>query len=200
MISRLRGHLWEADAGRVVVEASGVGYEVFVPHSVFTRLPPEGEPIEFYVRHVVREDGQFLYGFQDAFQRKLFDLLTEVKGCGPKIGLSLLSELGDDAIASAIQVQDAKMLARAPGVGPRLAERIILELRDKVNQELLGQKIARAVVSDRPLRIAATDDLVEALVALGYRRLEAETAATEARQTGESVEDQLKVALRSLRR
>jgi Holliday junction DNA helicase RuvA len=183
----------------VVIDVQGVGYEAFIPESAFASLPPLGNPVDFYVRQVFREDAVTLYGFLEAQERNLFDLLTEVKGCGPKIGLSLIGQLGCRAVREAIVLQDAKQLAKANGVGPRLAERLILELKDKVQQEAFEQKIETALVAKRSVS-ADADDLVDALLALGYRRQEAEAAAEIARDEAEGVEQQLKVALKRLQR
>ncbi len=181
----------------VVVEACGVGYEVMVPESVLLSLPPVGERVDLRIRQVFREDGVTLYGFADAFQRRLFDLLLEVKGCGPKFGLALIGQLGEDAVAGAIQAQDTRALCRATGVGPRLAERIALELRDKIQEEALAR---RAQSSACRAPAAPDDELVDALLSLGYRRAEAEAAAEAARSQAEGVEAQLRIALRSLAR
>jgi Holliday junction DNA helicase RuvA len=197
VIARLRGELLEVGDGVVVVEACGVGYEVMVPESVLLSLPPVGERVDLRIRQVFREDGVTLYGFADAFQRRLFDLLLEVKGCGPKIGLALIGQLGEDAVAGAIQAQDTRALCRATGVGPRLAERIALELRDKIQEEALARK---AQSSARRTPPAPDDELVDALLSLGYRRAEAEAAAEAARAQAEGVEEQLRIALRSLAR
>lgn len=199
MIGRLRGELLEVDSGMAVIDAGGVGYEVMVPESVLANLPEIGELVELYTRQVFREDGVSLYGFSEAYERKLFDKLTEVKGCGPKIGLSLLGQLGADIVTNSIVGQDAKMLARASGVGPRLAERIILELKDKLQTDALVRKAGAAGKTGAPLP-PASNDLVEVLLALGYRRQEAETAADDAMKTEGTVEDQLKIALRRLAR
>lgn len=200
MIARLRGELLEAQSGRVVVDAGGVGYEVLVPESVLVQMPSIGEGVELHVRQVFREDGVTLYGFVDPFERRVFDLVTDVKGCGPKTGLAIIGELGAEGAANAIAVQDAKALSRASGVGPRLAERIILELREKIQQETFLRKVASS--DDRAaVRIPKrTDELIEALLALGYRRQEAEQAADVARDEADTVEEQVLVALRSLRK
>lgn len=200
MIGRLRGELVETSGGLVTVDVGGVGYEVSVPDSVWLQLPPIGEPVELRTRQVFREDGVTLYGFLNAWQRRLFDLLTDVKGCGPKIALSLIGQLGEESVASSIVSQDAKALARAQGVGPRLAERIILELKDKIVEENLSRMVDQATAPRAAISNGKADELVDALIALGYRRLEAETAARQARNEAESVEDQLKAALRSLAR
>lgn len=186
------------DGPLVVVEAGGVGYEVLVPDAVAVQLPAIGEEATLLIRQIFREDGVSLYGFLLPFQRRLFDLLLSVKGCGPKVGLALIGQVGEDTVASAILAQDAKILIRATGVGARLAERIILELKDKIQEEAFLRKIESAA----PVRKKAppADELVDALVSLGYRRNEAESAASEAREQAGDVQDQIKVALRLLQR
>lgn len=198
MIGRLRGELLEVDGSLAVVDAGGVGYEVLLPDSVLVQLPGVGEQVDLMIRQIFREDGVTLYGFMAPFQRRLFDLLQSVKGCGPKVGLALIGQLGEDAVATAIVSQDARVLARATGVGARLAERIILELKDKMAEEQFQRKVAAAVVRKPAAKPA--DELVDALLALGYRRNEAEEAADVARGEAELVEDQLKLALKRLQR
>lgn len=192
MIGRLRGTVLETAGNLVTVDVGGVGYEVLVPDSVLIHVGREGASVDLRVRQVFREDGVTLYGFSEAGQRRLFDLLMEVKGCGPKIGLALLGQLGEETVTAAIAGQDARQLARATGVGPRLAERIILELKDKISEEML---LARA--SGVKLKSAPADEVVEALMALGYRRIEAENAADSAGSEG-SVEERIRAALRVL--
>jgi Holliday junction DNA helicase RuvA len=198
MIGRLRGTLVDREGSTVVVECAGVGYEVQIPESVSMQLPTLDVEVTLLTRQIFREDGVSLYGFLEEFQRRLFDLLMTVKGCGPKVALSLIGAVGEDAVAGAIQAQDARALSRAPGVGARLAERIILELREKIGEEQFAKRVAAAAV----LRQAPgpSDELVDALVALGYRRSEAESAANEARDTSDVVEDQLRHALRVLQK
>jgi len=197
MIGRLRGQIIEVGGSTVLIDVHGVGYEVMVPELVLMRLPAPGEVAELRIRQIFREDGVTLYGFLEPFQRRIFDLLIEVKGCGPKIGLALIGQLGEQAVASAILAQDSRSLARATGVGPRLAERIILELKDKMAAEAFQNRVEASLPN---AVVPITDELVDALLALGYRRAEAETAAEEARAQAEGVEEQIKFALRSLRR
>ncbi len=197
MISRLRGTLLEIDGSYAVVEAGGVGYEVSVPESVAHALPPIGTETILLIRHVIREDSQALYGFLEAYERRMFDLLLEVKGCGPRIAQALLGQLGADATAGAIAAQDVRALSRANGVGPRLAERIIVELKEKVGQEQFLRRVTGAATKQAPA--TRSSELVDALLALGYRRSEAEAAARDAQTGADSVEEQLKLALRSLR-
>ncbi len=190
MIGRLRGVLLETAGPMATIDVGGVGYEVLVPDSVLVQLPPPGSDVDLRVRQVFREDGVTLYGFLLASQRRLFDLLLEVKGCGPKIGLSLIGQLGEESVSAAILAQDARVLARATGVGARLAERIILELKDKIAEESFLQR----VVGTKTATI--DDEVVEALLALGYRRPEAEAAAKAASEG--TVEERIREALRKL--
>lgn len=194
MIGRLRGTLLETEGGMVTVECGGVGYEVLVPDSVLLQLPPVGAEVELRTRQIFREDGVTLYGFQESFQRRLFDQLLSVKGCGPKIGLALIGQLGEHGVAGSILAQDARALSRAQGVGPRLAERIILELKDKMSEEALMQKVTGSS-SRRMPEISPADDLLDALLALGYRRPEAEAAAREAREESGDLQTQIKTAV-----
>ncbi|HEY3783442.1 MAG TPA: Holliday junction branch migration protein RuvA [Fimbriimonadaceae bacterium] len=197
MIGHLRGTLLESEGGFVLVECGGVGYEVLVPESVMMQLPPTGVEVSLRIRQIFREDGVTLYGFTEIFQRRLFDLLLTVKGCGPKIGLALIGQLGEEGVAGAILAEDARALARANGVGARLAERIILELKDKMATESLMRKITDSSNKRMPM-IAPDDDLVDALMALGYRRPEAESAARDAREESEDLQSQIKIAVGKL--
>jgi len=181
----------------VLVDCGGVGYEVLVPESVMLQMPAVGDRVELRVRQVSREDDVHLYGFLQPFQRRLFDLLLSVKGCGPKIGLSLIGQLGEQAVAGAIMAQDARALSRAQGVGVRVSERIILELKDKIAAEALLRK-ADEMTPRRALVSLPEDDLIDALVALGYRRPEAENAAREARQEAEGLQAQIRFAVQML--
>ena len=198
MIGRLRGELLVIEGAMVVVDAGGVGYEVLVPDAVIIQLPQIGERVDLLIRQIFREDGVSLYGFLKPFQRRLFDLLLSVKGCGPKVGLALIGQVGEDSVASAILAQDVKVLVRATGVGARLGERIILELKDKIQEEAFLRKIENASPVRKPA--IPTDELVDALLSLGYRRNEAEGAASEAREQANDVQDQIKIALRLLQR
>lgn len=196
MIARMRGEVIEVGNGRVVIDAGGVGYEVQVPESVFLAIGHIGQDVDLRIRQVFREDGQFLFGFINAEQRRLFDLLTEVKGCGSKISLAAISELGEHGVVSAIATGDHRMLVRTPGIGPKLAERIVVELKDKVAELALVHRAAVTMTNGAP----PSDEVVDALIALGYRRQEAEGAASEARAESDVVEDQIRAALRRLAR
>ncbi len=198
MIGRLRGEFIGVEGLLALIEAGGVGYEVSLPDLVMAQLPPPGSQVVLLVRQIFREDGVSLYGFLEPFQRRLFDLLLSVKGCGPKVALALIGQLGEDAVANAIVGSDARALARATGVGVRLGDRIVLELKDKMQEEVLLRKVGGQTMPRA--KAEPTDELVDALLALGYRRNEAETAAASAKETAGEMQDQLKHALRVLKK
>ncbi|HSI73117.1 MAG TPA: Holliday junction branch migration protein RuvA [Fimbriimonas sp.] len=197
MIGRLRGELIEIEGSLAVVDVAGVGYEVMLPETVLAQVSIS-ESVELLTRQIFREDGVSLYGFLTPFQRRLFDLLLTVKACGPKASLALIGQLGEDSVASAILAQDAKILTRATGVGPKLAERITLELRDKIQEEAFIRKIESASPPKR--RPEPPDELFDALTALGYRRSEIESIAGEAKGAGADVQEQIRAALRLLKK
>ena len=200
MIARLRGEVVEVLANRLVVEFGGVGYDVQVPESVVTQLGELGREITLFIRATYREDDASLYGFATAEQRRLFDLLRDVKGCGPRISLALIGFLGDAGTVQAIAAQDTKALAQTPGIGIRMAERISVELKDKVGDFALAASVQRAVVAARRPAPIPADELVEALMALGYRRQEADEAAAAVRDQADDTPTQLRLALQRLSR
>ena len=171
MIGLLRGSVVEIEGNLALIEVSGVGYEVIVPDSALGRLTPKSE-VTLYTRQIFREDGVTLCGFLDRNERRVFDLLLEVKGCGPKVAQALIGQVGADAISASIIGNDAKTLSRASGVGQRLAERIILELKPKIEKGAFVLGGSAVAVISNPDR-----DLVEALVTLGYRRQDADSVA-----------------------
>lgn len=189
MISRIRGEVWDVGVGRLVVGCAGVGYEVHVATDVAALTAP-GATVDLYTRLVVREDEWVLYGFVHRADRLAFDLVREAKGCGPKLSLALVGQLGAAHLAQAVASNDTATLARVPGIGLRTAERICTELRDKVAE--LGASAPDA--TPRP----TDDEVVAALVSLGYKRAEAEAATRD--QAEGTVEDRIRSALRALRR
>lgn len=200
MIGRLRGELVGIEGNLAVVDCGGVGYEVALPEAVLTQLPLPGEPVTLLTRQIVREDAVTLYGFLQPFSRRLFDLLLTVQGCGPKVALALLGQVGEEAVAGAVLAQDSRALTRASGVGPKLAERIILELKAKMQEEALNRRLEAIVAPKKKQPALPSDELVDALLALGYRRGEAENAAAEARERSDDVQEQLRHALRVLQK
>ena len=171
MIAKLAGILDQLAADGAVVDVNGVGYLAFCSTRTLGRLPPLGSPVRLLIETHVREDHIHLYGFADTAERDWFRLLTTVQGVGARLALAVLSAMAPDELALAILAQDRASLARAEGVGPRLAARIVNELKDKAGGLALAKAAApsaAAAPSDGPAA-----DAVSALVNLGYRRAEA---------------------------
>ncbi len=193
MIGLLRGTVVEIEGNLVLIEVAGVGYEVIVADSALSKLNPKTE-VMLYTRQIFREDGVTLCGFLDRGERRVFDLLLEVKGCGPRVAQALIGQVGADLVSTSIIANDAKTLSRATGVGQRLAERIILELRPKIEKGAFVLSGGTAVVISSPDR-----DLVEALATLGYRRPDAELAASKV-DMGLALDERIKLALQLLKK
>src|SRR5213594_1707383 len=168
MIAHVRGRLASKSVDRVVVETpGGVGYEVVVPLGVMERLPATGAEITLSTELVVREDGWALYGFLDEVERRFFQRLTSVTGVGPKIGIALLSALGVERGARALREKNIALLSSVSGIGRKTAERLALELGDKVNEFVDGGAPAMPGGAEAALR---------ALERLGYTTAEADRA------------------------
>ena len=199
MIAQLRGRILEKQPNRIVVDVNGVGYDVFVPLSTFYGLGEAGSDIALRIYTHVREDALQLFGFLTDLERQLFERLISVSGIGPKMGVSLLSGMEARDLLLAVQRGDVARLTGIPGIGKKTAERIVLELKDRVAQLGVEPEEAAAPVSagDR-LR----DDLLSALLNLGYHRPLAEKAVDAALGAGgePSFEVALKAALRELMR
>jgi len=179
MIATLRGKLQARDSGRLIVESAGVGYEVFIPLSTFYQLPPIGADVFLEVRQVVREDALNLYGFFSIGEKRAFDLLMQVQHVGPKLGLAILSTLTPAELVAAIGREDVEKIDAVPGVGPKVAERIVRELRDKAAElKLLAPAPESTTAGSVPGGEGASplDDAVSALVNLGYKPAEAKRA------------------------
>jgi Holliday junction DNA helicase RuvA len=172
MIAHLRGRLFSKQPGQAIVEAGGVGYDVVISIPTFAALPAEGSEVSLHVHTQVREDVLALYGFLDLKEKRLFERLITVSGVGPKLAVTILSGLNPESTVTAIRGQDHATLTRIPGVGKKLAERLVVELKDKLED----MAVAPAVVSAGP----AGDDVLSALVNLGYQRPAAQKAITTA--------------------
>lgn len=203
MIAWLEGVLRHKAPTRVVVDVSGVGYELLVSLQTFEQLPDAGKTVALYVRTVVREDSFLLYGFANARERAAFDLLLKASRVGPKLAQAILSGIEPDRLLLALRAGDVQALRRAPGVGPKMAERMGVELRDGAAKLLVqGGEAGRAdgdVIAEEEVH----DQLLSALLNLGYPRSQAErvvdAAAAEAGD-GASIESLIRVALRRLAR
>lgn len=202
MISYIRGTLAEKNEDSAVVEAHGVGYQIFVPVPVLSELPPLGESVKIYTYFSVREDGMSLFGFLSRQDLAMFKQLIGVNGIGPKSALGILSALRPDVLRMAVASGDAKTISRAPGVGPKTAQRIILDLKDKIRLEdvLAGGLEESLAVPEEISEVGqAGKEAVEALTALGYSAAEAAGAVKKVKITEEmTAEDVLKGALRHL--
>ena len=172
MITFLQGKLVEALPTHVTVEVNGVGYEALIPLSSFDKLPPPGQPLKLLTHLVVREDAHLLYGFMTAAERELFRLLINtVSGIGPKIALNILSGINVTAFRGAVAGGDIKMLSQISGVGKKTAERIVIELKDKIGPGgILEAQSAQHALSASEQKV---NDAVLALIALGYKPAEA---------------------------
>ena len=196
MIAYVRGLLAEKSPTRAVVEAAGVGYELFIPISTYEKLPREGAEVKLLVAHVVREDDEILFGFATETEKELFLKLTGVSGVGPKIALALLSGAGLGELATSIAAGDAKRLAAIKGVGKKTAEKICVELRDKVQNLALAAKGFGKGGAVSPI----VADSIAALRALGFNEEASSKMVTEAfakTPDVDSVEKVIRLALAS---
>jgi len=174
MIVSLRGKLIEAGVLRVVIESAGVGYEVNVPVTTAERLPKLGAEVFLLIHHVFREDGQALYGFAVAEEREFFKLLVEkVSGVGPKMALNILSRLSLPILRDAILRGDVALLSQCPGIGKKTAERLVMELKDKVGLEG-GAPTVATISPTAALAPTPASDALAALVALGFKPADAD--------------------------
>ena len=190
MIGRLSGTLLEKNPPQILLDVAGVAYEVDVPMSTFYNLPDTGGKVTLFTHLVVREDAHLLYGFGSDGERRAFRQLLKVNGIGAKIALAVLSGLSVAELAQAITLQESGRLTRVPGIGKKTAERILLELKDK-----LGADLTSAVGVHRPA--PASSDILNALIALGYSDKEA-VAAVKDLPEGVAVSDGIRQALKRL--
>ena len=192
MIGRLTGTLSDKNPPQVLVDCNGVGYEVDVPMSTFYNLPGLGEKVSLLTHFVVREDAQVLYGFGSASERAAFRQLIKISGVGPRTALAVLSGMSVGDIGQAVTAQDASRLVKVPGIGKKIAERMLLELKGKIGADL-GLPGGGSPVTDHQA------DILQALVALGYSDKEAQ-AALKALPKDASVSEGIKQALKALAR
>lgn len=190
MIGKLTGTLLEKNPPEVLVDCHGVGYEVQVPMSTFYNLPNVGQPISLLTHFIVREDAQLLYGFATAHERQTFRQLIKISGVGPRMALSLLSGLSIEELVQAVATQDTGRLVKVPGIGKKTAERLLLELKGKLGDAVVGTPGA-AVQSD------AQADILQALLALGYSDKEA-SACLKQLPADIGVSEGIKLALKGL--
>jgi holliday junction DNA helicase RuvA len=166
MIGSVRGRIVSKTPPQLLVEAAGLGYEIEAPMSTFFHLPPVGEEVRLLTHLVVREDAHVLYGFGTEDERRLFRSLIRVSGVGPKIALALLSGISVEAFALCVQSQDVAALIKVPGIGRKTAERLVVEMRDRL-------EAGGGAASSVPVGASPEAEAFGALVALGYKPVEA---------------------------
>jgi holliday junction DNA helicase RuvA len=196
MIAHLRGRLLTKQPQQAIVEAAGVGYDVAISVSTYTSLPAEGAEVALHIHTQVREDTLSLYGFLDRNDKRIFEKLITVSGVGPKLAITIQSGLPAERLVAALRAQDHATLTRIPGVGKKLAERLVVELKDKLEDMAAA---APAVAAAGP----AAEDVLSALVNLGYQRPSAqkaiETAVAKDKNVGEHFDALFRAALIAIR-
>lgn len=196
MIGRLRGKLLEKNPPRLLIEVNGVGYEVDAPMYTFYRLPHLGEEVILFTHLVQREDAQLLFGFAQEQERSLFRSLIKVSAVGPKLALAILSGIEPDAFVECVQNNDTASLTRIPGIGKKTAERLIIEMRDRL-QDWTIAGVSSPQLIDSTISKAA-NDAISALQALGYKPNEARQAISKIQKDHDSSEELIRHALRNM--
>lgn len=204
MISYIRGELCDIEEQKAIVDVNGVGYGIYMPQQALSLLPPMGQQVKIHTYLNIREDAMQLFGFLTKEDLNVFRLLIGVNGIGPKAGLNILSCLSPDELRFAVLSGDAKAISATPGIGKKTAEKLILELKDKLNIEDMLEHAAHGVDSED--LASGTDtasntmqaEAVQALTALGYGSAESLRAVKKSSPECSSVEDILKEALKFL--
>jgi Holliday junction DNA helicase RuvA len=179
MIAHLRGKLLAKHPNQAIVETGGVGYDVTISVPTFSDLPAVGGDVALHIHTHVREDMLALYGFLRSAEKTLFEKLITVSGIGPKLAITILSGMAADEMVNAIRGNDIARLTRIPGIGKKTAERMVLELRDKLPPEKAGE------VATMPTLSAVEEDVLSALMNLGYQRASAEKALSAITKNGQ---------------
>jgi Holliday junction DNA helicase RuvA len=192
MIARLTGILIEKNPPQITLDVHGVGYEISVPMSTFYNLPAAGEKLSLHTHMIVREDGHFLYGFSSEGERAAFRQLLKITGVGARIALAVLSGLSVAELTQAVVMQEAGRLIKIPGIGKKTAERLLLELRDRLPKSAMATATSAGGRAED-----AAGDILNALLALGYSEREA-LAALKSLPEGVAVPDGIRQALKLL--
>ncbi|HEY9200314.1 MAG TPA: Holliday junction branch migration protein RuvA [Gammaproteobacteria bacterium] len=199
MIGRIYGKIIDKQPPQLLVDVQGVGYEIDAPMSTFYQLPNLGEAVTLHTHLVVREDAQLLYGFASLAERSLFRSLIKVNGVGARMALTILSGMSADEFIACVQDSDAAALVRLPGVGKKTAERLIIELRDKLKDQLGSSSpvagSAASSVATAPSSPVA--DAVSALIALGYKGAEASRMVRALETSDLSAEEIIRLSLQA---
>ena len=193
MIGSLHGKLVAKQAPQILVECSGVGYEVETPMSTFLELPAVGETVFVHTHLLVRDDAHILFGFASLEERSLFRMLLKISGVGAKMGLAILSTMSVADFQRCVEYEDAATLVKIPGVGKKTAERLIIEMRDRVDT---GS--AQSGATTVTVEAGARSEAVDALIALGYKPREVQKLIGDLDVDGKSAEDIIRLALRQV--
>ncbi|WP_097461790.1 Holliday junction branch migration protein RuvA [Mangrovitalea sediminis] len=201
MIGRLRGTLLEKAPGLVLIEAAGVGYEVDIPYTTFFHLPEIGATVTLHTHFAVREDAQSLFGFVARLDRDLFRLLIKVNGVGPRLALAILSGLEPSRFVQCVERADTAALVKIPGVGKKTAERLLIDMRDRIKQlsgmpDTVSLPLSPGAVQRQDS--SAVDEAEAALISLGYKPQEASRAISQVAEEGMSSQEIIRQALRSM--
>lgn len=199
MIGRLEGKLVEKQPSWVILDIQGVGYEISLPLSVFAGLPALEEKLILWIHQVIREDANLLYGFARLEDRQLFRELIKVSGIGPKVGMAIMSAMESSALLQAIQQEDLQALTRIPGIGKKTAERLLLDLKDRLKawQPQQMAKLELPLGAELPA-IEPRAEAEAALVALGYKLPEASRAIAAIAAEAMDTQDLIRAALKSM--
>jgi Holliday junction DNA helicase RuvA len=204
VIGRLRGTLLEKIAPEVVIECGGVGYEVSMPMTSIYALPELNEQAIIYTHFVVREDAQLLYGFANKVERRLFRLVIKVNGVGPKLGLAILSSMSADQFVSCVAHDDLNSIVKIPGVGKKTAERLLIEMRDRLKDwQVSSSSVAAGTTEiefshENTVISNAKGDAINALVSLGYNQQQADKAIKAVFKAEMTSEDLIRDALKAM--
>lgn len=198
MIGRLSGQILQKQPPELLIDVNGVGYEVSAPMSTFYALPDIGEKVIIHTHMVVREDAQLLYGFATESERALFRILIKINGVGPKLGITILSGITAEDFIRCIHDNDAAALVRLPGIGKKTAERLIVELKDKVGtEEDAAQSLASTDINSTSIK-SPIGDAVSALIALGYKPNDASKMVRSISTEGLNTEEIIRQALQGV--
>ncbi|HSW92914.1 MAG TPA: Holliday junction branch migration protein RuvA [Gammaproteobacteria bacterium] len=200
MIGQLRGIILQKQPPQLLLDVQGVGYEIDAPMGTFYRLPEIGQEVTLMIHFIVREDAHHLYGFFSEEERQLFRTLLKVNGVGPRLALTILSSIHPDEFVQCVQNNDTASLVRLPGVGKKTAERLIIEMRDKlaVLQPQSKVTLTPMLSSDRSGRHQAVQDAISALISLGYKPQEASRMVSKVDESASNSEDIIRKALREM--
>lgn len=197
MFAYIKGSLEEVHTQKVILEVAGIGYEIKVSESLIPKLPEKGNTIKLHTYFNVREDAQELYGFYDREEKTIFEKLITVSGIGPKVGMAILSALSPSELAVAIVTDDIKTLCIAPGVGKKTAQRMILELKEKIDQKTLMGGSGGGMV---PPMIDEQNEVILGLTALGYEPIEAKRALDAIEDKEQDVSTLIRLSLKLMDR